>query len=147
MIIESPEPPRRIWLGETGPGLIEKSGTTTAVTWNVMTAVERDSVPLVPVTETVKSVSLVTVALQERDAVIGEVPKVTLEARVQVRPLGDDGDAERLTVPVKPFRAVRVMVCVIVLPLLPLTVMGDEGWMEKSGTTRVVTWNVMSAVT
>ena len=134
MIIESPEPPRRIWLGETGPALIAKSGTATAVTWNVMAAVECDSVPLVPVTVTVKSVSLVTVALQDRDAVFGEVPKITLEASVQVRPLGDDADADRSTVPVKPFRAVKVMVWVIVLPLLPLTVMGDEGWIVKSTT-------------
>jgi len=99
-----------------------------------MAAVECDSVPLVPVTVTVKSVSLVTVALQDRDAVFGEVPKITLEASVQVRPLGDDADADRSTVPVKPFRAVKVMVWVIVLPLLPLTVMGDEGWIVKSTT-------------
>src|SRR6058998_936203 len=99
-----------------------------------MAAVECDSVPLVPVTVTVKSVSLVTVALQDSDAVFGDVPKVTLDASVQVRPLGDAADADRLTVPVKLFRAVRVMVCVIPLPLLPLIVMGDEGWIVKSTT-------------
>jgi len=141
VIIESPEPPRRIWLGETGPALIEKSGAATAVTWNVMAAVECDRVPLVPVTVTVKSVSLVTVALQESVAVCDELPKVTLAGRVQVRPEGDDGENDRLTVPVKLLTAVTVMVWVIELPLVPLTVTGEDGAMVKS-----TTWKRIEAV-
>ena len=90
--------------------MIVKSGIATAVTWNVMAAVECDRVSLAPVTVTVKSVLLVTVALQERDAVFGEVPKVTLDARVHVRPAGDEAEADRSTIPVNPFKAVTVMV-------------------------------------
>ena len=93
-----------------------------------MVPVECDRSPLLPVIVTGKSVSLVTAALQARDAVFGEVPNVTLKGRVQTRPVADGPNANRLTVPVKPFRAVTVMVWVIVLPLLPLIVMGDEGW-------------------
>ncbi len=43
-------------------------------------------------------------------AVWGEVPKVTLAGRVQVRPAGVDVDTDRVTVPVNPFRALTVMV-------------------------------------
>jgi hypothetical protein len=41
-------------------------------------------------------------------AVCGDVPNVTLTGRVHVKP--GDADATRLTVPVRPFNAVTVMV-------------------------------------
>jgi hypothetical protein len=50
------------------------------------------------------------VAVQDRVAVCGEVPKVTLAGRVHDRPAGVDADVVRPTVPVKPFRAVTVTV-------------------------------------
>jgi hypothetical protein len=50
------------------------------------------------------------VALHESVAVCGEVPNVTLIGRVHVKPAGVDADTDRLTVPVKPFRAVTVIV-------------------------------------
>jgi len=82
----------------------------------------------------VKSVSLVTVALQESVAVCGEVPKVTLAGRLQVRPEGEDGENDRLTVPVNTLAEVTVMVWVIEAPLAPLTVTGEDGAIEKSTT-------------
>ncbi len=109
-MVELPEPPTSIWLGDTGPALIAKSGWGRAVTWNVMAAVVCERVSLFPVTVTEKSVLLVTVAVQDSDAVFGEVPKVTLEASVHVSPLGVEADGRRFTVPVKLFSAVRVMV-------------------------------------
>lgn len=42
-------------------------------------------------------------------AVCGEAPKVTLDARVQIRPAGEDSE-DRVTVPVNPFRPVTVIV-------------------------------------
>ncbi len=62
--------------------------------------------PLVPVTVTVYWPA--AAAVQDSVAVWGDAPKVTLAGRVQVSP----GEAEnvRVTVPVKPFSAVRVMV-------------------------------------
>ena len=49
-------------------------------------------------------------ALHDRVAVCGDVPKVTLAGRVQVRPAGVEADTARLTVPVRPLRAVTVIV-------------------------------------
>jgi hypothetical protein len=43
-------------------------------------------------------------------AVCGDVPKVTLAGRVQVRPAGVETDTARLTEPVKPLTAVTVIV-------------------------------------
>jgi hypothetical protein len=140
VIVDVPESPARICEGLTGPATIAKSGTR-AVTWNVMTAVSWDSEPLVPVTVTVKSVVTVTVALQESVAVWGEAPNVTLAGSVQVRPAGVEDDAERLTVPLKLFSPVTVIVCVIDVPLFPVTVTGDDGLIVKS-----VTWNMIEAV-
>ncbi len=59
---------------------------------------------------TVKSVGELTVVVQESVAVCGDVPRVTLAGRVQVRPAGVEADEERFTVPVKPLRPVTVMV-------------------------------------
>ena len=43
-------------------------------------------------------------------AVWGEVPNVTPPSVGQVRPVGEELDTDRLTPPVKPFRAVTVIV-------------------------------------
>ena len=51
-----------------------------------------------------------TVALQDNVAVCGEVPKVTLAGKVQVKPVGVEAETARFTVPVRPFSAVTVMV-------------------------------------
>jgi len=50
------------------------------------------------------------VARHDTAAVWGELPKLTLDGKVQVRPDGEDADTDRLTVPVKPPRAVTVIV-------------------------------------
>ena len=49
-------------------------------------------------------------AVQDSVAVCGEVPKVTLAGRVQVRPAGVDADTARLTVRVRPLTAMTVNV-------------------------------------
>jgi hypothetical protein len=123
VIVDVPEPPAKIWTGLTEPAAIEKSGN--AVTWNVMMAVACEREPLVPVTVTSKLFAVE--ALQDSVAVWGEVPRITLAAKVQVRPDGEDGDTERLTVPVNPFRAVTVIVCVPATPTVVLTVTGADG--------------------
>ncbi len=92
-----------------------------------------------PVIVTTKSP--VVEALQDRDALCGVLPKVTLDNGVHVRPDGDDGEIVKLTVPVNPLRAVRVIVWVPDTPMVVLTVTGDDGAMEKS-----VTWNRMLPV-
>ena len=97
-----------------------------------------ESVPIVPVTVSVKSVGLLTVAVQERVAVCGVEPNVTLGAMLQVSPAGVEDDADRLIVPVSPLSASTVIVCVIGLPLLPVTVTGVSGEMVKS-----TTWKTM----
>jgi len=43
-------------------------------------------------------------------AVGGDVPNVTLAGKVHVKPAGVETDTARLTVPVKPFNAVTVIV-------------------------------------
>ena len=48
VIVDVPDEPARIWLGETAPAAIEKSTTV-----NVIAAVVCDNVPSVPVTVTV----------------------------------------------------------------------------------------------
>jgi len=91
----------------------------------VILAVVWERVLLAPVTVTTKS--LVPGELQDRVAVSGEVPNVTLDARVQVKPEGVEPDTDRVTVPVKPFSAVRLIVWVIMLAGEPVTVTGEEG--------------------
>ena len=103
-----------------------------------MAAVVWVSVPIVPVTASVKSAGLLTVAVQERVAVCGVEPKLTLEAMLQVSPAGVEDDADRLMVPVSPLSASMLIVCVIGLPLFPLTVTGVSGEMVKS-----TTWKTM----
>jgi len=49
-------------------------------------------------------------AEQERLVVWGVVPKVTLLGGVHVNPAGVEVETVKVTVPVKPFRAVRVIV-------------------------------------
>ena len=53
---------------------------------------------------------LATVALHERLAVCGDVPKVTDAGNVQVSPAGVEAETARLTVPVRPLTAVTVIV-------------------------------------
>jgi hypothetical protein len=110
VIVELPEPPARIWVGETAPAEIEKS-----TIWKRMVAVVWLNVPSVPVTVTVKSPAEVDAHV--RVAVCGEVPKVTLVARVHApSPAGVDVETESATVPVRPLRAVTVIVEVPELP-------------------------------
>ena len=96
------------------------------------------SVPIVPVTVSVKLVRLLTVAVQESVAVCGVEPKVRLGAMLQVSPDGEEAEADRLMVPVSPLSASMVIVCVIGLPLFPLTVTGVSGEIVKS-----TTWKTM----
>jgi len=123
VMLEVPEEPARICDGDTAPALIVKSGIS--ATWNVILAVVWERVLLAPVTVTTKS--LVPGELQDRVAVSGEVPNVTLDARLQVKPEGVEPDTDRVTVPVKPFSAVRLIVWVIMLAGEPVTVTGEEG--------------------
>ena len=81
---------------------------------------------------------LATVALQESVAVCGEVPNVTLAGRVHVRPAGVDADAARLTVPVRPLRAVTVMVEVPDAPAKIEAGVTAPAAMVKSTTTNVI---------
>jgi hypothetical protein len=118
-----------------------KSNGAGGLTWNVMSAVVCESVPIVPVTVSVKSVGLVTVPVQERVAVCGVVPNVTLGAMLQVSPEGVEDEADRLMVPVSALSASIVIVCVIELPLFPVTVTGVSGEMLKS-----TTWNTMLVI-
>ena len=131
VIVEVPDAPAKTWAGDTAPAAIVKSTTT-----NEIVPVVWDSVPLVPVTVTVYV--LATVALQESVAVCGEVPKVTLAGRVQVSPAGVEAEAARFTVPVKPFRAVTVIVDV---PDAPARIWAGDtapAAIEKSTTTNVI---------
>lgn len=73
--------------------------------------------------------------------VAGEGGRVTLAARVQVRPAGLDGDTDKLTVPVKLFTAVTVIVEV---PEAPARI-----WLGETAPAAMLkstTWNTMLAV-
>ena len=82
--------------------------------------------------------------MQDKVAVWGEDPKATLAGRVHVRPAGVDGETERVTVPVNPNNAFRVMVEV---PGEPAEIWGlgetDPAEMEKSGGLPPVTVTVI----
>ncbi len=82
--------------------------------------------------------------MQDSVAVWGDVPKVTLAGRVQVRPAGVEADTDRLTVPVNPLRAVKVIVEVPEEPARIWAGVTALGEIEKSGV--AVTLNVMLAV-
>jgi hypothetical protein len=103
VMVDVPELPASIWVGDTGPAAMVKS-----TTWKRIVAVVCDRVPLVPVTVTVYCPAVA--ALHDSVAVCGLVPNVTLAGNVQVRPAGVDTDTARLTVPVNPFTAVTVTV-------------------------------------
>jgi len=120
----------------TGLGLAVRVKVPVVPRLNVTTTLW-DSVPLVPVTVTVKEADAVgAVRVHARVAVCGEVPKVTLAGSVHVAVLdGTDATCARLTVPVKPFSAVRVIVedpDVVV----EVTVLGEAA-MVKSVTVKV----------
>ena len=112
-----------------------------STTWNVITAVACVMVTpptlLVPVTVTVKSP--VAAALHDRVEVPGEGGMTMLVNNGQVRPT--EAAAESATVPVKPFTAVAVIVCVAELPGAAVTVTGADGAIVKS-----TTWKVITAV-
>ena len=130
--VHDPEPPTKIWLGDTAPQLTDRP----LAKLNVIAAVVWLSVPSVPVTVTVKEP--VVDAVQLRVAVCGEVPKVTLAGSVHVSPAGVEADTARLIVPVRPLSAVTVIVEVPELP--GVMVAGDTGpaAIEKSTTTNVI---------
>jgi len=69
---------------------------------------------------------------------------MTVAGRVHVRPEGVEAEKDRLTVPVKPFTAVRVM---LEVPEEPTRICDGEtapALIVKSGIS--ATWNVISAV-
>ena len=76
--------------------------------------------------------------LHERVEVCGEVPKVTLVGdNVQVKPAGVDADTVNPTVPVRPFRAVTVIVEVPEPPARIWAGVTAPAVMLKSTTTKV----------
>jgi len=80
-------------------------------------------------------------ALHDRVAVCGDVPKVTLAGRVHVKPAGVEADTARLTVPVKPLRAVTVIVEV---PEDPASIcIGDTA---PAAMVKSTTWKRIAAV-
>jgi hypothetical protein len=107
-----------------------------AVTMN-LTVTACDSVPVDPVTVTVKLPA--EAELQDRVAVCGLVPNVTLAGKLQVNPAGVEAETARATVPVRPLTAVTVIVDVAETPVL--TAAGDVAAMVKS-----TTWNVIGPV-
>jgi hypothetical protein len=94
----------------------------------------------VPVTVTVYVPAVPEV--HDRVEVCGEVPNVTLVGvRVHVRPAGVEADTERPTVPVKPLRAVTVIVEVPELPASIWAGLTAPAAIEKS-----TTWKRIVAV-
>ena len=116
VIVEVPEPPGKIWAGETVLAAIVKSDTV-----NVIVPVVWDSVPSVPVSVTVYVPA--ALALHDRVSVLGDVPKVTLAGREHVRPVGVEADTEVVTVPVRLLSAVTVTVEV---PEAPASIWAGE---------------------
>jgi hypothetical protein len=78
------------------------------------------------------------VALHDSVSVCGEVPKVTLAGRVHVRPAGVEAETEVLTVPVKPLRAVTVIVEVPEAPASIWAGLTVPAAIVKSTTTNVI---------
>ncbi len=79
--------------------------------------------------------------MQDNVAVWGEVPKVTLAGRVQVRPAGVDAETERVTTPVNPLSAVTVIVDV---PEPPARIWA--GLTALAATVKSTTWKSMLPV-
>ena len=126
VIVEVPELPANIWVGLTAPADIWKSGEGVKVTLTV-----RVSVPLVPLTVTVKA----TVQVPAVRVDVFGVGSVTLAGdRVLVQPAGGVVVIVRAMVPVNPFSAFAVMVAGLVPGGTKLTVDGAVN--EKS-----TTWN------
>jgi hypothetical protein len=108
VIVEVPEDPANICDGVTAPADMLKSAPALTGTVTV-----RVSVPLVPVTVTLKLVDVVHPAVSV--AVLG-VGRVTVAGDiVAVHPLGTTEVMDRAMLPVKPFRAFAVIVEVEVL--------------------------------
>ena len=102
-----------------------------------LTAAECESVPIMPVTVTVAFAAIVDV--QDSVAICGELPKVTL-GRVHEKPVGS-GVSESDTVPVRPLRAVTVIVEVSDMPTGVWA--GDAGLADIVKST---TWKRIAAV-
>ena len=133
VIVEVPVLPANIWVGLTAPAVIWKSACGVNVTLTV-----RVSVPLRPLTVTVKPVVHVPPAV--RVDVFG-VGSVTLVGdSVLVHPAGGVVVIERVMLPVKPLIAFAVIVLVEVPGGTKLTVVGFAVKLKST------TWNVMAAV-
>jgi hypothetical protein len=74
-------------------------------------------------------------------AVCGEAPNVTLEARLQIRPAGEDSD-DSVTVPVNPLTAVTV---IVEEPEAPASIWAGDT--ALAAIVKSVTWNVTVTVT
>ena len=133
VIVDVPEPLGNIWAGLTAPAEIWKSACGVKVTVTV-----RVSVPLAPLTVTLKAVVHVPPAV--RVAVLG-VGRVTLAGdMVLVHPVGGVVVIVRAMVPVKPLIAFAVIVEVDVPGGTKLTVVGLAVRLKST------TWNVIAAV-
>jgi hypothetical protein len=130
VIVAVPEDPASRGPILVGLATIEKSTTLT------VTIVEWVSVPLVPVTVTVKvpTVDPETVSMAEPTPLLVRVTEGTLS--VAERPVVGLTDVIRSTVPAKPFRLARLIVDT---PLDPALTASDDGLEEmlKSGTVTV----------
>ena len=132
VIAEVPDAPASIWAGLTAPADIEKSTKT-----KLIVPVVWDSVPSVPVIVTVYELAVLEVQL--RLAVCGEVPKVTLNGvKVHVSPAGVDAETVNWTVPVRPFRAVTV---IVVEPDAPANIW--LGLTAPAAIEKSTTWNTI----
>jgi hypothetical protein len=69
------------------------------------------------------------------------MPKITLAGRVQVKPAGVEADTDNVTVPVKPFTAVTVIVEV---PEEPASIWAGDT--DPAAMVKSTTWNRIVAV-
>src|SRR6266566_5414479 len=115
VMVEVPDAPATI-VTEVGLAMTEKSGTATL---NV-TVAAWDSVPLVPVTVTVKS----PLADDVQESVDVPDPVTLVGVRVHVRPVVGEIVAVRLTTPPNPLRAATVMVELLVPPTFIVLLVG-----------------------
>ena len=76
--------------------------------------------------------------VQLRVAVCGDIPKVTLAGRAQERPEGVGADADSVTVPDNPFRAVTIIVEVPVAPALMVISLMFEMMLKSDAVTVTV---------
>jgi hypothetical protein len=112
VMVELPVPPGNIWAGDTAPAVTEVIVNTVPRLNETTTLCEITGVALVAVTVTVNDADDTPAAsVHCRVTVCGVAPNVTLAGRVHVAVVdGTDTTCARLTVPVNPFCAVRVIV-------------------------------------